>query len=112
MLRADKRAFSSLAGLVWRVFVMLAILVHPTVVKSANWTPNGWEIREGLIPPQCFVTEWLSGNNFEEFADKYSIENVEAFRSHPGLYLGKEIPNLNSMIPSWGGGSHRLSNTC
>ena len=68
-------------------------------VRGAN-IPIGWTISEGLIPPQCFVKEWVSSDNFEKFEDKYKIP-IEDFRKNTGMYLGKEIPSLNGITPGW-----------
>ena len=39
--------------------------------------PIGWETSHGLIPPQCFAREWMSSDNFEEFAKKHSIKTSQ-----------------------------------
>lgn len=78
--------------------------------------PLGWPSRDGMIPPQCFVKEWLSSDNFEEFEDRFNIPkesckksgsrtscDSDDFRSNPGLYLGKEIPTLDAIDPGWPG---------
>jgi uncharacterized protein len=59
----------------------------------------GWETPLGLIPPECFVTEWMSSDNFEEIEDKFKINNKRKFRRNPGLFLGKKIPNLDGIVP-------------
>ena len=40
---------------------------------SNDKMPIGWKFEGKLIPPQCFVKEWVSSDNFEEFEDKYGI---------------------------------------
>ena len=64
--------------------------------------PVGWKVSGEHIPPQCFVKEWYSSDNYEEFEKQYQIENYDDFRKNPGKYLGKEI-NLTPINPSWGG---------
>ena len=64
--------------------------------------PIGWKTPEGLIPPQCFAREWMSSDNFEEFAKKHSIKNYADFFSNPGKYLGRPISTHSLLTPSWG----------
>ena len=64
------------------------------------------------------VKEWLSSDNFEAFQTAYNIPNkacgseslsttqttvckAGTFRENPGLYLGKTIPTLNAITPTW-----------
>jgi hypothetical protein len=99
----------------WRVFSING--AREENIGEAN-IPIGWIISEGLIPPQCFVREWVSSDNFEEFEDKYKIPKEDCrsvklgsrkltfcqsthFRKNPGMYLGKEISSLDGITPSW-----------
>ncbi|HIB94029.1 MAG TPA: sel1 repeat family protein, partial [Candidatus Lambdaproteobacteria bacterium] len=50
--------------------------------------PVGWKVSGEHIPPQCFVKEWYSSDNYEEFEKQYQIENYDDFRKNPGKYLG------------------------
>ena len=88
------------------ILLVLALSTHTKEVTGGNPTSApvaiGWQTDEGLIPPHCFVTEWMSGDNFEEFAQQYSIEHIEDFKRNPGDYLGKDIPTLDPLIPAWG----------
>jgi hypothetical protein len=43
----------------------------------------------------------MSGDNYEEFADKFAISNYKDFSKNPGKYLGKKIPNLEPITASW-----------
>ena len=63
----------------------------------------GWKTPDGLIPPQCFVRQWMSSDNFEEFETKYAIKSHAEFRENPGKYIGSKIPKLAPIVPSWGG---------
>ena len=95
-----------------------SILGANTEDPSNDKMPIGWKFEGKLIPPQCFVKEWVSSDNFEEFEDKYGIpkkdcRNVKIgsreltfcqatdFRKNTGMYVGKEIPNLDGISPSW-----------
>ena len=36
-------------------------------VVSEKPLPIGWRFEDKIIPPQCFSTLWMSGDNYEEF---------------------------------------------
>ena len=57
-----------------------------------------WVHNDRTLPFESFVTEWLSGDNFDAFT-KYEVG--EDFRESPGKYFGKEIPSLEGIVPSW-----------
>jgi len=99
----------------WRVFSING--ARKEDIREAN-IPIGWTTPEGIIPPQCFVKEWVSSDNFEEFEDKYKIPKEDCrsvkvgsekrifcqathFRKNPGMYLGKEISSLDGITPGW-----------
>ena len=82
----------------WYIF---SILGAKEELISEKKLPIGWNVSEKIIPPQCFTTLWMSGDNYEEFADKFAIKNHKDFSKNPGKYLGKKIPNLESIIASW-----------
>ena len=64
--------------------------------------PIGWKTSDGLIPPHCFVQNWMSSDNYEEFESKYTIKNRKDFRKNPGKYFGSEFVRLVPITPSWG----------
>ena len=82
----------------WYIFQILGAKKEKISEKKL---PIGWEITKQLIPPQCFSTVWMSGDNYEEFADKFAISNYIDFKKKPGKYLGKQIPNLEPITASW-----------
>ena len=99
----------------WRVFSING--ARKEDIRESN-IPIGWKTPEGLIPPQCFVKEWISSDNFEEFEDKFKIPKEDCrsvklgsrkltfckstnFRKNPGIYLGKEISSLDGITPGW-----------
>jgi len=65
--------------------------------------PIGWKTSDGLIPPHCFVRNWMSSDNYEEFESKYTIKDRKDFRKNPGKYFGSESVRLLPITPSWGG---------
>jgi hypothetical protein len=42
---------------------------------------------------------WYSGDNFEAFVEKYSIENYVDFSEHSGKYIGNQIPVEITLTP-------------
>ena len=42
--------------------------------------PIGWKVSEKLIPPQCFSTEWMSSDNYEEFAKSLELKIIKIFK--------------------------------
>ena len=57
-----------------------------------------WRHNDKTLPYESFVTEWWSGDNFDEF---YKYDVGDDFRESPGKYFGKEIPTLEGIEPSW-----------
>jgi len=57
-------------------------------------TDPAWRVGDKVIPPECFVREWMSGDNFEEYADTYGIEDYGDFRKYTGKYFGREINRI------------------
>ena len=76
------------------------------VVESNSDT--AWEVEGKFIIPECFITLWISGDNYEEFFDKYKIESTHLnnegfnkFTQNIGLYLNKEVPLNHIILPDW-----------
>ena len=82
----------------WYIF---SILGAKKEIISEKKLPIGWKVSEKIIPPQCFSTIWMSGDNYEEFSKKFDIKNYKDFSNNPGKFLGKEIPNLEPINASW-----------
>ena len=82
----------------WYIFSILGAKKEKISEKKLS---IGWKVSEKIIPPQCFSTVWMSGDNYEEFADKFAISNYKDFSKNPGKYLGKKIPNLEPITASW-----------
>ena len=53
-----------------------------------------WKIDNKYLTPKCFVYEWMSSDNFEEFYSRYVQDNKEwgDWWNNIGLYFGNEIP--------------------
>ncbi len=82
----------------WYIFSILGAEEESISEKKL---PIGWKVSEKIIPPQCFSTQWMSGDNYEEFAQKFEIKNYKDFSKNPGKYLGAKIPNLEPITASW-----------
>jgi len=73
----------------------------PICIKAKNHVfeaLGGWRHKDRILPYESFVTEWLSGDNFDEF---YKYDVGDDFRESPGKYFGKEIPSLEGKVSSW-----------
>ena len=82
------------------------------IVEVYDWVPEkfpsvpvGWKVDDRLLSPQCFVYEWWSSNNFEAFAeqfsitDKYGSPEYDDFAHNTGKYFGDPIYPLNPIYP-------------
>ena len=73
----------------------------PICIKAKNHVfeaLGGWRHKDRILPYESFVTEWGSGDNFDEF---YKYDIGDDFRESPGKYFGKEIPSLEGKVSSW-----------
>lgn len=89
----------------WTITSMPTHLVEEPAEKHPGWIVNG-----KTLSPSCFVTSWISSDNFEEFAKRYSIAEAKLDQDI-GLYLGKEIPIEDNFTPNWSNGDEKLSLT-
>ena len=74
---------------------------NPICISAKNHlfrAEGRWRHNDKTLPYESFVTEWLSGDNFDEF---YKYDVGDDFRDSPGKYFGKEIPTLEGIVPSW-----------
>jgi len=81
------------------VFLVLMFCSNAFAETSAAWkTDNKY------LTPKCFIYEWMSSDNFEEYYNRYGPENKkwEDWWNNIGLYYGKEIPLEDSFEASWG----------
>ena len=67
-------------------------------------TSAAWKTDNKYLTPKCFIYEWMSSDNFEEYYNRYGPENKkwEDWWNNIGLYYGKEIPLEDSFEASWG----------
>lgn len=97
------RGFTLADGLVWYKFdspyypgVWQIISINGAVEEeyTSAITDPAWRVEDKVIPPECFVREFASGDNFEVYADTYGIEDFGDFLKYTGKYFGREIDRL------------------
>ena len=74
---------------------------NPICISAKNHlfrSEGRWRHNDITLPYESFVTEWWSGDNFDEF---YKYDVGDDFRESPGKYFGKEIPSLEGKVSSW-----------
>jgi hypothetical protein len=62
-------------------------------------TDHVWTVNNESISPLCMETIWMSGDNYEEYEERYP--QAENFRFYPGQYWGSLIP-IDPINASWG----------
>ncbi|MCY3956496.1 MAG: SUMF1/EgtB/PvdO family nonheme iron enzyme [Nitrospira sp.] len=77
------------------------------IVGVRDWVPEkfppvpvGWKVDGRLLPPQCFEYEWMSSDNFEAFAEQFSIADYGDFAHNTGKYFGDPIYPFNPIYLS------------
>ena len=65
-------------------------------------TPKGWTVNDKLLTHKCFVTEWVSSDNFQEIAEHFGIKDEDDFSENPGMYVGSQINSYETIDASWG----------
>lgn len=83
----------------WHIFGILGAKKEDLTNKNI---PVGLEFEGRVIPPHCLSTPWMSGDNYEDFADKFKVKNYEHFSKNPGLYFDNEISDYEPIMASWG----------
>ncbi|MDB9766780.1 hypothetical protein OAB39_03590 [Amylibacter sp.] len=62
---------------------------------------GGWKIDNKTVHPKCLAYAWNSGDNFEEFAEKFKIDDYADFSENTGSYFGNYITNYDPITPNW-----------
>ena len=109
--------FNTLIQIVKKLILTLAICL----LWSANVfaEENKWKYEDRYLTAKCFVNEWVSSDNFEEFYDRYfpAVKNrfsgiykdmspeqqSNDFFKNIGKFFPKSIPINEKFEPSWGG---------
>jgi uncharacterized protein YecT (DUF1311 family) len=75
-------------------------------ITNANDEPTleskPWVIDGAILSADCFEYEWMSSDNFEEYEERYNIDNVNYFRESPGEFFGREIKDFREFEASYG----------
>ena len=76
------------------------------IVEVYDWVPEkfppvpvGWKVDNRLLPPTCFEYQWVSGDNFEAFAEQFSIADYDDFAHNTGKYFGDPIYPFKPIYP-------------
>lgn len=83
----------------WHIFGILGAKKEDLTNKNI---PVGLEFEGRVIPPHCLSTPWMSGDNYEDFADKFKVKDYEHFSKNPGIYFDNEISDYEPIMASWG----------
>ncbi len=67
------------------------VAVHDWVPEKFPPVPVGWKVDNRLLPPTCFEYKSDSGDNFEAFAEQFSIADYGDFSHNTGKYFGDPI---------------------
>ena len=84
------------------ISLILFVFIHCSTSFAEE--PAAWKIDDKYLTPKCFIYEWMSSDNFEEFFNRYVSENKkwEDWWNNIGEYYGKQIPLEDSFEASWG----------
>ena len=80
----------------WNIFS-----IHGAVQETVEKPLLGWTINKKIVHPFCFNRPWMSGDNFEEFAEVFAIDDLGQFFKTPGRFMGNLISDFASIKPSW-----------
>ena len=75
----------------------IGLLIFCTLQPVLAAGQSGWVVNGKTLHPDCFVTEWISSDNFEIYEERFKIEDIERFRQFPGEFFGREIKEFGSL---------------
>jgi len=85
---------------------IISLILFAVIHCSTSFAeePAAWEIDDEYLTPKCFLYEWMSSDNFEEFFNRYGLENKkwDDWWNNIGKYYGKQISVEDSFEASWG----------
>ena len=84
-----------------RIISIIGLLEEPEKTIQAS----EWKYKGVAINANCFTTYWNSGDNYEKFSEKFNLGKYgdpiyDDFVSHPGAFIGKQIP-INMVLDPW-----------
>ena len=113
----ERNLVRALMRILLKAFLAISLVLAVCVTKADELNvSNGWFVDERngkevrLLHPSCFVTEWMSSDNFEEYEEVFNIQR-EDFRQFPGMSFGREITIYHPIKPSWNRGSFQSHET-
>ena len=68
----------------------------PPSLNAPKTNNSYWSSDLGDLHPACFSTLWWSRDNYELFAEHFSIYDFDRFKSFPGEFFGS---NINTLVP-------------
>lgn len=96
--------------------IILLILFYSSETFAVE--NKSWKFLDNYLTPKCFVYEWMSSDNFEDYYLKYGPNVIEAYSNHTqdmssqqksdfffkriGHYFKKYIPLNETFEASWG----------
>ena len=99
--------------------LLLTILFTLVLSGGAYANNNKWKYEDKYFTPKCFINEWVSSDNFEEFYDRYfpivktnfssllkemsPEQQSKFFFQSIGNFFPKSIPINDKFEASWGG---------
>ena len=69
------------------ISLILFVFIHCSTSFAEE--PAAWKIDDKYLTPKCFIYEWMSSDNFEEFFNRYVSENKkwEDMTTHSRKYI-------------------------
>ena len=83
------------------ILACIGLLIFYTLQPVSAAYQNGWVVNGRLLHPNCFTIRWMSSDNFEEYEERFQIEDIDRFRKFPGEFFGREITEYAPLQPSW-----------
>lgn len=71
------------------LIIMLISISIKDVRASINIEKNNWRFNNRILSIKSLYTEWLSSDNLNTIIAKNNIKDINDFKEHPGIYLGK-----------------------
>ena len=80
----------------WKISAIYGASEDPLIIEEPIWSHDGQ-----ILHPSCFTKPYISNDNFEEFVEKFAIEDQTDFFNNPSNYYGNKIQDYDDFTPSW-----------
>lgn len=79
----------------WQIFA-----INRAAKEDYTYEPSdpAWRVDGRIVPPQCFVKNLMSAENFRVYEETFGIADTENFRRNTGQYFGREIDRLDPIV--------------